>query len=1251
MYNSIRSRLTIAFISLAIGPLLLVGLVLAWQSFTVQQQQAFTLQHELARRALTQVAAFIQEIESQLRMVIQVRGLKEMDRDQQAAILSELLTHQDVLEELTLLDSEGQEQVRLSRLEIITAADLGERSGAYEFVIPKASGETYYSPVWFDEMTGEPLMRIAVPTIDLRSGLVDGVLVADVRFKEIWDLMAGIRLGESGNAYIVDAQGRVVAHRNPSVVMGDTRFDLPEQDGIHTGLDGTRVVLAVDRIQFGEQEFNLVIERSVSEAIALAINTVLITAVLTVAALGLASGLGFLVVRQIVRPIETLATTAQEIRAGDLSRQAKVTTRDEIGGLAQAFNSMTAQLRDLIGSLEQRVAERTADLERRAVQLTTAAEVSRAASSILDLEELLSRTVELITDRFNLYYAGLFLVDEADEWAVLQAGTGEAGRQMLAQSHRLKVGSVSMVGWCTANAQARIALDVGEEAVRFDNPLLPDTRSEMALPLISRGRVIGALDVQSTKEGAFTDEDVAVLQTMSDQLANAIENARLFRQTQDSLEEISRLHQRYLQQEWQEYLADKEAQAGAGYLYDRGAVRPASDVWAPEIALVAQRGETVALSQMAAALQESIDAVGTSLGQAHPERSRRAQDATPQTAPAQSALAVPLKLRGQMIGALDFYETEQPRQWSSDDIALVEAVAEQAALAIENARLFEEIQRRVQEQTMLFTSSQHLTSAPLRVEEIADLIVRQFVEVLGVPECSLSLLDPTEGTLQAIADLYTDEERGRIYREKAKEAYRLGDYPATARVVETLQPLVVQASDRDADPAELAYMQKYELATLVIIPLVMKGQTVGIMELETWDQERRYTSEQLNLAMTLANQAAVALENARLYQEAMETAERLAEMDRLKTQFLANMSHELRTPLNTIIGFSRVILKGIDGPITEQQRVDLTSIYNNGQHLLGLINDILDISRIEAGKLELIFEPVDLRHIIDGVMSTAVALVRDKPIKLEQDVDPELPTVRADGTRVRQVILNLLANAAKFTEEGQITLRANANKEHVIISVHDTGIGISPEDQAILFQEFSQVDASATRRAGGAGLGLAISRHLVEMHSGRIWVESEPGVGSTFTFTLPVAGPEAEWIEEPKALAGLTISPDRKLILAVEDDGGVITLYKRYLEKHGYQIVGLGEGEQAVRWARELSPYAIILDVLLPDKDGWAILEELKSSRETRQIPLIVCTIVSDGEARALSIGAADYLIKPILEEDLLHSLERLEERQPESQF
>jgi CheY-like chemotaxis protein len=308
-----------------------------------------------------------------------------------------------------------------------------------------------------------------------------------------------------------------------------------------------------------------------------------------------------------------------------------------------------------------------------------------------------------------------------------------------------------------------------------------------------------------------------------------------------------------------------------------------------------------------------------------------------------------------------------------------------------------------------------------------------------------------------------------------------------------------------------------------------------------------------------------------------------------------------------------------------------------------MINDILDISKIEAGKMGLIFEPVDVQQVISGVMSTAIALIKDKPIKLEQEVAPNLPIIQADGTRLRQVVLNLLSNAAKFTEEGQITLRAWADEDQITISVKDTGIGISPEHQTTIFKEFHQVDASTTRRTGGTGLGLAISRHFVEMHGGCIWVESEPNVGSTFTFTLPAAGPEPVAESE---LATLTIDPSRKLILAVDDDEGAIAIYRRYLEKQGYQIVGLNQGEQAVRWALELSPYAIILDVLLPDKEGWAVLEELKSSREAYQIPVIICTIIDDGEARGLSLGAVDYLVKPILEKDLLQSLQHLEERQ-----
>jgi GAF domain-containing protein/HAMP domain-containing protein len=244
---------------------------------------------------------------------------------------------------------------------------------------------------------------------------------------------------------------------------------------------------------------------------------VVVTVLVAAAALGVA--------QMLAGPIIRLTAVAASVTAGDLTAQARVESGDEIGTLAMTFNSMTQQLRELISGLEQRVAERTRGLQ-------TAAEVSRAATSVLDPDQLMRQTVNLIRDRFGFYYVALFLLDETKRWAVLRAGTGEPGRQMLEASHRLQVGGESMVGRCTANAEARIALDVGEEAVRFDNPLLPETRSEMALPLISRGQVLGALTVQSTEAGAFFEEDIAVLQTMTDQVANAIENARLFEETQ-----------------------------------------------------------------------------------------------------------------------------------------------------------------------------------------------------------------------------------------------------------------------------------------------------------------------------------------------------------------------------------------------------------------------------------------------------------------------------------------------------------------------------------------------------------------------------------------------------------------------------------------------------------------------------------------------------------------------------------------------
>jgi signal transduction histidine kinase/HAMP domain-containing protein len=531
MHNSIRKRLAITFIGLAIGPLLLVGAVLAWQSFTTQQQQALSLQGEMAQRVATQVTAFFEELENELRVVSQVQGLPELDRDKQYSVLSDLLAYRHIFEELVLLDDKGKEQVHLSRIRF-TSTNLGDRAEADEFVVPQTSGEVYYSPVRFEETTGEPLMTIAVPLLNARTGLVDAVLVSEVRIKRIWNLIADVRVSEGQSVYIVDAQGKVVAHRNPSVVLRGTSFDVPDRDGIGPGLTGSSAVLAVDTFRLGEQEFNIVAEQAVSEALAPAINSIYVIVAIIVVALVMAGGLGFLSVRRLVEPIEALATTAQAISAGDLSQQAAVTRCDEIGALAQAFNSMTAQLRELIAGLEQRVADRTRGLQ-------TAAEVARATTSVLDPDELLRQTVDFVREQLDLCYVGLFLLNEERRFAVLRAGTGETGQQMMAQGHKLEVGGDSMVGQCVAAGEARIMV-AGKEAIRFDNPSLPDTRAEMALPLRSRGQVIGAMTVQSVKEAAFDEADIAVMQTMADQLANTITNARLYDQARREITERKR---------------------------------------------------------------------------------------------------------------------------------------------------------------------------------------------------------------------------------------------------------------------------------------------------------------------------------------------------------------------------------------------------------------------------------------------------------------------------------------------------------------------------------------------------------------------------------------------------------------------------------------------------------------------------------------------------------------------------------------
>lgn len=470
--------------------------------------------------------------------------------------------------------------------------------------------------------------------------------------------------------------------------------------------------------------------------------------------------------------------------------------------------------------------------------------------------------------------------------------------------------------------------------------------------------------------------------------------------------------------------------------------------------------------------------------------------------------------------------------------------------------------------------------------------------------------------------------------KKQKHTYRVDSKSTVGRVASDGEAVVV--NDVKTNPLHVGNLLLPNTKAEAAIPLRIGNRIIGVIDIQA-DEENAFTGDEIAVLQTLADQVAVAIDNARSFELSQQAVMEMREIDRLKSQFLANMSHELRTPLNSIIGFSRVILKGIDGPVTELQQQDLTAIYNSGQHLLGLINDILDLAKIEAGKMELAFDEVNIADIASSVLSTMSGLIKDKPIQMKRIIEPDLPTVRADAIRVRQVMINLLANAAKFTDEGDITVEVGikpgpTGRNEIRVSVTDTGPGISEEDQEKLFQAFSQVDDSPTRKTGGTGLGLSISQQLINMHGGKIWVESEVGKGSTFHFTLPLFRKERE---------GEGAARVDNIILAIDDDLQVIGLYDRYLQPQGYQVIPLTDPSRALDRVKQLKPFAVTLDIMMPGIDGWKVLETLKSDPGTRNVPVIICSIVEDLE-KGFNLGASDYLVKPILGEDLANALDRL---------
>jgi PAS domain S-box-containing protein len=733
--------------------------------------------------------------------------------------------------------------------------------------------------------------------------------------------------------------------------------------------------------------------------------------------------------------------------------------------------------------------------------------------------------------------------------------------------------------------------------------------SVLFVPVFRRGEVTGVISVQSYQQHAYDEGDVRLMTTLANSMSVALENARLFAETQRLLDEtaqraaelatvntVNRALAAEMDLDSLIQLTGEQMRItfNADIVYV-ALLEPATG----EIKLPYTFGEQPTSIRMGQGLTSKILETGQPLLINKEIKARREQlGATQVGREAASYLGVPVIVGKQPIGVISVQSTEEEDRFTENDVRLLSTLAANVAIAISNARLFEEVSRQKKYYEMIIANS------PAAIV----VINNQFIVTSWNPAAE------------------------RLFGYTVEEAVGQNVDSLVANLPE-INPEAVSFSHRGLQEKQFHFFSKRTRKDSSLVDV----EAMGLPVIENG----------IITSYIVIYHDITELERAR--REAIEA-------NQAKSTFLANMSHELRTPLNAIIGFTRIVRRKGADQLPEKQLENLDKVLVSADHLLGLINTVLDIAKIEAGRLEVQLSTFELTPLVELVINTTQPLVRSSRVKLSAEVAPDLGPVRTDLEKLKQILLNLLSNAAKFTHHGRIQLKARREAEMLVVDVADTGIGMGPEALQRVFDEFQQADSSTTREYGGTGLGLSISRSLTELLGGELSAVSEAGVGSTFTLRLPLQ--PAQEADEPEALlraeqpgngaAGAPVqsSParERPLVLVIDDQPNAVDLLRENLEEAGYRVAFAYSGQQGIKLAVQLQPAAITLDVMMPTKDGWQVLHELKANPDTRRIPVILITVV-DNKPLGFRLGAADYLVKPLDEQQVLDSLAHLSSR------